>query len=209
MVIVCWTCVNASSTTSVSCRPWQAYDQESRARNARTFIAYVLWDYLVQSNLRLDLMQLPTGVRGRISGHGFSFHCLAAVLLTVAQHWRVQREGVHMYLYHKSEDLLMEGMWGPWNAMSRITLPSRNPLPYLTGNHAECVGAARSPAQYSESIYCQHNYSADMTIQAIANVFWGWKYTINTQNHTNALCYGTKLQSENLCAKCWNIMLKE
>ena len=40
------------------------------------------------------------------------------------------------------------------------------------------------------------------------NVFWGWKYTINIQNHTNALCYGTKLQSENLCAKCWNIMLK-
>ena len=132
-------CQRVFSTTSVSCRSWQACDQESMARNARTFIAYVLWDYLVQSNLRLDLMQLPTGVRGRISGHGFSFHCLAAVLLTVAQHWRVQREGVHMYLYHKSEDLLMEGMWGPWNAISGITLPSRNSLPYLTGNHAECV----------------------------------------------------------------------
>jgi len=32
-------------------------------------------------------------------------------------------------------------------------------------------GAARSPAQYSESIYCQHNYSADMTIQALVIAF--------------------------------------
>ena len=45
------------------------------------------------------------------------------------------------------------------------TLPFRNPLPYLTGNHAECVAASSLP-QYNESIYWQHKYSADTVIQA-------------------------------------------
>jgi len=31
-----------------------------------------------------------------------------------------------------------------------ITLPSGNPLPYLTGSHAECVWGCLSPAQHSE-----------------------------------------------------------
>jgi len=45
---------------------------------------------------------------------------------------------MHIY-YHKLEELLKEQMSGPWNAMSRIILPSRNPLPSLTGIRDACI----------------------------------------------------------------------
>ena len=55
-------------------------------------------------------------------------------------------------------------------AVSEITLLSRNLLPYLSGNHARNCDCC-SPVNSSESIYWQHEYSADTIIQTIANVF--------------------------------------
>ena len=42
--------------------------------------------------------------------------------------------------------LLKEQKWGPWNATSKITQLSGNPLPNLTGNYT-VLEAAHSPAQ--------------------------------------------------------------
>ena len=63
-------------------------------------------------------------------------------------------------------------------------------------------GAACSPAQYSESIYCQHNYSADMTIQAVAKCLLRLEvYNQHTKSHQCTMLW-YKMQSEKLCAKC-------
>ena len=60
------------------------------------------------------------------------------------------------YAYHKLEELLKEQMWGPWNAMSRIILPSIE-IPSLTllAFMMNVFEATCLPAQHSELIYWQ------------------------------------------------------